>query len=287
MSAAATRPSVRSDDGFITAHPTPSWVTPLRAVLRRGLLDQRRAILTWGGPLGAMCALITLIFPSIQGSLDELVKNYPPALEEAFGVQGMTSVQGYLHGEMFSIIVPFAIAIFAIRAVSRMTVVAEERHELDTVLALPLPRRTLCWGGLLVTLGVSLAILAVAGVLALLGSVVAGAGLSAGHVAAGVVGVWPLAVFFAGVALVVGGWRSGAGLATGASTGLLVLMYVLNVAGTATDALEPLRWLSVFTLYGAPLRDGLDVASFAALTLMGLVLAALGIVLFGRRDLHG
>ncbi len=287
MSTAVRRPPVRADDGFVDVAPAADWLVPLRAVVARGLRDGRRQILTWGGGLGAMCALITLIYPSIQDTLDELVQHYPPALRGAFGVDGMTSVRGYLHGEMFSLIVPGAIAVLAIRGVGRTGVVAEERHELDTLLTLPLPRRVLLGGTLLVTLTIAFAVLVLCSALALAGSAVAGAGLAAGDALAGAVGVWPLAAFFGGVALLAGGRRPGAGRATGASTGLLVLMYVLNVAGTATDALSPLRWLSVFSLYGAPLRDGVDPVAVTVITALGLAAAAGGTVLFERRDLHG
>ena len=58
----------------------------MRAVVRRGLRDHRRAPLAWGLPLGAMCALIVGIYPSIQDSLNELTKNYPEGLKQAFGI---------------------------------------------------------------------------------------------------------------------------------------------------------------------------------------------------------
>jgi hypothetical protein len=48
----------------------------------------RFAPLTWGVALGLLCLMIVAVFPSIQSSqgLDELVKSYPEAFKQAFGV---------------------------------------------------------------------------------------------------------------------------------------------------------------------------------------------------------
>ena len=58
------------------------------------------------------------IYPSIRSSIDQIAKNYPSGLKEAFGVQAMNTVEGYIHAEMFSLIVPLAMGYFAIRAVT-------------------------------------------------------------------------------------------------------------------------------------------------------------------------
>ena len=92
------------------------------------------------------------IYPSIRSSIDQIAKNYPEGLKEAFGVQAMNTVEGYIHAEMFSLIVPLALGYFAIRAIAA-TVGAEERGHLDTILALPISRTVLLTGSYLVTAG--------------------------------------------------------------------------------------------------------------------------------------
>jgi ABC-2 type transport system permease protein len=57
------------------------------------------------------------------------------------------------------------------------------------------------------------------------------------------------------------------------------------VAGRLANGLEPIRWISAFRYYGAPLRDGIDPASFIGLAGAGFVLAMAGALLFERRDL--
>ena len=126
----------------------PTWQASLRAMIRRGLLDRRRAILTWGLSLGSLSAFMAAIYPSVRSSIDQIAKNYPAGLKEAFGVQAMNTVEGYIHAEMFSLIVPLAMSYFAIRAVTGTTVGAEERGYLDTILALPVSRTVLMVGKL-------------------------------------------------------------------------------------------------------------------------------------------
>jgi hypothetical protein len=113
----------------------------------------------------------------------------------------------------------------------------------------------------------------------------AGTGISLRLVTSGVMGVWPLVMFFGGVAALASGvlhsWRTVNGIAAGT----LVAMYAIDVAGGLAHGLEPLRWLSAFRCYGAPIRDGIDPASFIGLAGAGVVLAIAGAALFERRDL--
>ena len=263
---------------------TPSKRAELRAVVQRGLLDRRRAVLTWGCSLGALGAFMAAIYPSIQSTVDEVAKNYPAGLREAFGVQAMNTVEGYIHAEMFSLIVPLAIGFFAIRAIAGATVGAEERGELDTILSLPVPRWVLMLGAYIVMALSTVLIMAITGVLTFVAGRLAGTHISAGLVTAGVMGVWPLAMFFGGVSGVVAGAVHSSRSVVGITVGVLVGMYALDLAGRLAHSLEPLRWLSAFRYYGAPMRDGIDEVTFIGLTLAGLLLVTLGTRLFERRD---
>ena len=255
------------------------------AVIRRGIADQRRAVLVWGGSLGLMSAFIAAIYPSVKDSLAKVVESYPAGLKQAFGVTSFDTVEGYVHAEMFSLIVPLAVGFFAIRSATRETVLAEERGYLDTLLSLPLPRRVLVGGSAFATLVISAAILAVTALLTFVSGRIAGTGISLGLTFAGALGLWPLTVFFAGVASVVGGLLNRSAEVSGIATGILIGMYVIDLAGRLTSSLESLRWASAFRYYGAPMRDGIDISHFAVLTVAGIALIAAGALLFDRRDL--
>lgn len=258
---------------------------PVVAVTRRTWLDQRRAPLIWGGSLGAACVLMVSIYPSIQDALQRAVASYPEGIKQAFRVDNLDTVAAYLDTEMFSLIVPIAVAVFAIRGVTRPTVAAEEAGFLDLVLSAPLRRRELMTGTLLATLVSTALVLFVMGALAWLGSVIAGAGLSLSSAAAGSASVWPLAAFFGGLAAALAGAIGRSAVVTGTATGVLVAMYVVDLVGKLSDGLSWVRYGSVFRYYGSALRNGIDPVAFAGLTLVGVALACLGAYLFERRDI--
>lgn len=268
-----------------TAAPRQSHV--LVSVVRRCLRDQRRSPLTWGIPLGLMSALELAIFPSVEDSMSKLIKSYPEALKEAFNITTMSTPAEFLNGEMFSLIIPLAIAFFAIRAATRAVSAHEERHWLDTVLAAPVRRRTLVAGAFIASAISSLLILMVNAVLSWSSGQIFGASVPVGDLAAATVGTWAFAVFFAGVASMAAGRLGSHAAVTGIGAGLLVTMYVVDVTARIASSLHDLGPLTAFHYYGSPLVDGLNVANSAGLLGLGIVFAALGAVLLEHRDIHG
>jgi ABC-2 type transport system permease protein len=265
--------------------PIPSAARQLAALVRRGLLDQRRAPLTWGGALGAMTALMAAIWPSIEHSMSKLLDSYPSGLKEAFGIQQLDSIEKYIDAEMLSVIVPLALVFFAVRSATRTTVGAEEAGHLDTLLSLPVSRRLLVASAFVVTGLVLAAILAVVWTLTWIAGTTVGGGISATTLAAGLVNVWPLAMAFGGLAILAAGVSGRASTVTAVALGIAATMYVIDLAGKLSDPLRPLRAASAFRYYGSAINDGLDVTHMLVLTLGAVALAAAGAQLFARRDL--
>jgi ABC-2 type transport system permease protein len=232
-----------------------------------------------------MSALIAAIWPSIEGSIDELVRNYPEGLKSAFGIDRLDTVEAYIDAEMLSIIVPLAIAFLAVRCVTAATVTAEERGHLDVLLSLPLSRRVLVGASFLAAGIVTAAVLVVAWAMTCVAGALAGTGIDVGTMAAGFANVWPLAMFFAGLAAFSAGVTSRAARATGAALGTLVAMYVVDLVGKVAHELEPVRAVSAFRYYGSAVQDGLSVWHMLVLTAAGVARAAAGALLLDRRDL--
>ena len=255
-------------------------------ITRRVARDQRRAPLVWGGSLGAMSGLVVAIYPSIEDSLRKVMEGYPEALKETFRVEDMDTAAAYLDTEMFSLIIPLALAVFGARAVGHALSGAEERRHLDVLLSAPVKRTQLVAGAMLATAWSMAAILAVTGLAALLASVAVGAGMSVGSIAAGVASVWPLALFAAALAALAAGRLHRAGPVTAVAAGTIVAMYVVDLAGKLADAVEWARVGSVFRYYGSALRDGFDPLAFAGVAGVSAVLAIVGAVLFDRRDIY-
>jgi ABC-2 type transport system permease protein len=279
MTAATERATART----ARAVRTPPWAS-LLAVARRGLRDHRRAWLTWGGPLGAMSALMAAIWPSVEGTINDALENYPKGLKEAFNIREITTVEAYIDAEMMSLIVPLAVAFLAVRIVTRAISVAEKQRYLDTLLAAPLTRTTLVAGTLVVAAIVVAVVLVVTVLLTWVVAVLAGTDASLAVLGRGAANVWPLSMLFAGLAALAAGRLHRSAQVTAITTGTLVGMYVIDLVGKLADPVEPLRYVSAFKYYGSAIQDGIDPLAFTGVTLAGICLAAAGAILLQRRD---
>jgi ABC-2 type transport system permease protein len=256
-----------------------------RAVVRRGVREHRRAPLTWGGSLGAMGALMAAMWPSIDDSIGKLLQSYPKGLKDAFNIREIRSVETYVDAEMLTIILPVALAFLGVRCATGAISLAEERGYLDTLLAAPLSRRALVAGSFAVAALVVAAVLVVITLMTWVAGVLAGADPSLAVLGRGMANVWPLSMFFSGLALLAAGRLHRSAAVTAVAGATFVAMYVIDLVGKLADPVEPLRTVSAFRYYGSAIQDGIDPVAFAGLALAGALLAAAGALLFERRDI--
>jgi len=255
------------------------------ALIGAQLRERRRAVLTWGLPIGLWSAFIVAIFPSVESALSKAVQSYPTALKEAFGVGNLSTVEQYLNAEMFSLIVPLAVGYLAVRSVASGLSGAAESGRLDVILSAPVSRVAIVRAGFCAAAAEVAAVLVIALALTMLGSAVSGAGLSFSSALAGFASVWPLALISAALGIIVTGFSLRTSTVTGLVVGLLVGMYVLDLAGRLDTSLDWIRYGSVFRYYGGAIEKGIDPVSFFGVVVAALALAAAGGVLFDRRDL--
>ena len=275
--------TARIEGPVSTAQP-PAARAALRAVVRRGLRDNRRALITWGASLSAMSALMAVVWPSIEGSMTTLMDSYPEKLRDAFNITAITDVEHYIDAEMLSFIVPLAVAFLAVRVVVRMLSGAEERGYLDIVLTVPVSRRTLVVGAMVVAAAVTAAVLALMTAVTWLAGVLVGADPSFVVLGRGMGNVWPLAMLFAGLAVLASGRMHTGGSVTAVAAGTLVGMYIVDLVGKLADPVEPLRTVSAFKYYGSAIENGIDPLAVAGLLVVAAVLTVAGALLFERRD---
>jgi beta-exotoxin I transport system permease protein len=279
MSVTARAPSTA---GAVARMP-PDTLRSFAAVVRGELRAQRRAPLTWGGSLGAMCALMAAMWPSIEGSMTKVWKSYPSGLKEAFGIRELSTVEQYVDAEMLSLVIPLALAFFVVRRMASAIAGAEERGHLDALLSVPLSRRVLVAATFTATGIVLATIIALTWAMTMAAGALAGTGMSAGTMARGFANVWPLAMAFGGLATLAAGLSHRAAVVTAVATGTLFAMYVLDLVGKLAHV-GGLRTISAFRYYGSAVQDGFDVGHAAGLAVAALLLAAAGAALFERRD---
>lgn len=61
-------------------------------------------------------------------------------------------------------------------------------------------------------------------------------------------------------------------------------MYVADLIGRLDTGLDWIRYGSAFRYYGRAIEDGIDPLSFVGLVVVSVLIAAIGAVLFDRRD---
>ena len=257
----------------------------MTALVRAQLHDRRRSLLAWGLPIGLMSAFIVAIFPSVEDALGKAIRDYPAELKEAFGIGELATVEQYLEAEMLSLIVPLALGYLAVRSVASGLSGAAESGRLDVLLSAPVSRSRLVAAGFAATAIELAAVLAVSLLLTAIGSWLSGAGLSFGPALAGFANVWPLALLFAGLGIIVTGFSLRTSVVTGSVAGILVAMYVVDLVGRLDTGLDWVRYGSVFRYYGKAIEDGIDPLAFCGLVVVAAALGALGALMFERRDL--
>jgi len=263
----------------------PGTAGTLVGILRSDLRFNRRTPLIWGGSLGATCALVAAIWPSIADSIGRAMQGYPESIKKAFGIVTLSDVNQYVEAEMLSLILPLAMAYFAVRTATRSIVWAEEHHHLDTLLALPLSRRVLAWGSLSATAFLVALILLITWAMTYAAAAIVGAHPSGTTLGAGFANVWPISMAFAGFGVFLCGFAHRSGTVVGVASGTLVAMYVIDLVGKISPDLKPFRVVSAFRYYGSAIQNGLDWAHVAILTVTAIVLTIAGTEMFQRRDI--
>jgi ABC-2 type transport system permease protein len=262
----------------------------VNGILAKSLRDHRRGAIGWAIGLSAIAVMYSAFYPSILDSADQLqgyIDKLPEAIRGLIGGRDFTSPAGYLQTELFSVMGPVLMLVWAIGAGSRAIAGEEERGTLDTLLSTPLRRRTILTAKALAIVVVAIALTAVlVVVLQLIGPPfdlsVPFADLVAGCVMLGLLGL-----AFAGIALAIGSWTGHRAMAASVAGGYAAFAYILHALAPSVDALAPLHPLSVFRWYLNPdaLATGLHAANvlvLAGIAVVGFLAAWVG---FERRDL--
>jgi ABC-2 type transport system permease protein len=264
----------------------------LRNVFLKTLHDQRRAFLWWGIGLIALALYIILFYPSMRDSMSEITRvmeQMPPALKAMFGTFDFTSLVGYLQGYIFSYLAPLLFLIVTIGFGVNAIAGEERKGTLDLLLSNPLPRRQVVvekFAALVVYL-IALAFFLWLGLAIGVRVIAMDMNIGLGRLAEATASVVLLGLAFGALALALGCASGNRGLSIGIASAVAVATYFLNTLGPMVEGLTPYRKLSPFYYYiGAePLRNGLDLGHAAVLIGMIVVLLAVALIAFERRDL--
>jgi ABC-2 type transport system permease protein len=221
------------------------------------------------------------------GQFNQYIEKFPEAIKNMIGGANFGTPEGYVQTELFSLLGPILLLVFAIGAGARAIGGEEEAGTLDLLLSAPVPRRRV----LLDKFGSMTIATLMFAVLTALSLMVLGPlydlHLPFQGLGAATLNLFLLALAFGAVALLVGAVTGSKGTAIGVSSGLAVVTFILNTLAPSVDALRPFRLVSPFHYYSGhePLTsgfNGLDIIVLAGISAVALI-AALGA--FERRDL--
>ena len=263
----------------------------LSSIFLKTLRDRRRSLLFWGVCFVLLAVMVVSLYPMIESysAIEDYMELLPEELLAFFtgGINDFTSPEGYLHSELFFLIFPLLVMVFAISFGSSAVAGEEEQGTLDLLLSNPLPRwRMVLEKFAAMVFSIVLLVLVSWAALAISSHVV-GMGLSLGRLAAICFSAVLLGVTFGAVALAVGCARGRRGLSMSIAGAFVGYSYLLNAMAPLIDWLEPFQVLSPFYFYiGAePLTNGLNVTHAAVLVGLTAVFIAVAIATFRKRDL--
>ncbi|HEY90640.1 MAG TPA: ABC transporter permease subunit [Dehalococcoidia bacterium] len=263
----------------------------LNSIFLKTIRDRRRSLLFWGISFVLIAVLVVSLYPLIESfsAIQEYMELFPEEVLALFtgGMNDFTSPEGYLHSELFFMVFPLLIMVFAINFGSSAVAGEEEQGTLDLLLSNPLPRwRLVLEKSAALVFSIFLLVIIFWGALAISSHVV-GMGLSLTGLTAACFSAALLGIAFGAIALAVGCARGRRGLSMSTAGALVGYSYLLNTMAPLIDWLEPFRVLSPFYYYiGAdPLKNGLNGLHAAVLAGIIAVFLTVAIATFRKRDL--
>lgn len=265
----------------------PAVGAQVRALTGYLLRRQAISILVWGLALGAYDALVVIAYPAFKSSIAQELNHLAPSARALMGVQGNgTSIESWLAINTFNLLAPLALAFFPILIGARAIAGREEHRSMDLLLSNPVPRWVLVLATILTTGIGLLGILFLFGLLTWLSCLLIDVHLSIAETAAAVLNLWPLCLFFGGLALLCSALFRRSSLPVAVSGAVLVAMYVGQALASTSPSMRFLGTVSLFHYYGSAIEHGIPWVSFVTTSLIALLLAALAAIAFYRRDVY-
>ena len=235
----------------------------------------------------AVILMVGALFPAVGDSIGKL--DLPEGVSDLLGGADYGTLSGWFKSEIGAVYGPLVIAAMAIVAAAGSTAGEEEDRILAMVLAHPVSRSGLI-GAKAAAVAVEVSIIAFGIWLGLIAGVaIGGGGISVGGLAALSLHLACFGFASGAVALAVAAATGRKGLAAGVAGGVGLLGFLINGFAPLVDGLSWLKYLSPFYYYEGndPLANGVDGAHLAVLAAIALVLTAVAIGAFERRDLRG
>lgn len=266
-----------------------SWYQRLRvrSVLTKNLADRRVMTLLIGISVGSMAFLVAAMFPALEDTLAEF--DLGPAFDSFFGAAGMSTPEGWLSTEVFSIMAPGAIAALVIVDAARSIASEMEDLSIGLLVSNPISRGRVIRDKSIAIVVHCIVASALIGLFTWLGVVVIDLDMDPNF-------VWSAALSLALLGFMVGGTSALFAVLIGKRTvamiavgGIAFVAYMVSVLLPINADLAGWAKLSPWYYYWGddPLVNGINWVNLGVMATIGFVMFGLAIVVFGRRDLRG
>ena len=257
----------------------------------KSIFERRRSLMWWTVGVAALIFVMIAFYPTIRDN-DEMLKLLEGMPKEMLALAGisdaasMMSPAGYLQGRLFSLLLPLLLLVFAIGVGTRAIAGEEESRTIDLLLSHPLRR----WQVVLQSFEAMLTLIVGLGIVIVLalfiGALSIGMEIGLDKLLAGTVNSVLLSLFFGTLALALGAWSGKRGLSMGIASTVAIVGYLINSLAEAVDWLQPLQKISPFyyATAGNPLRDGLNLVRVGIMIVAIVLLVAVAVWSFERRD---
>ncbi len=262
----------------------------LRSVFGKTVWERRRSMPWWILGLGFLLIVTILSYPTFKDTrgLEDLFKDMEPMLA-MFGVESaadLFSPVGLINARMYESIGILVIGAFAISMGTAALAGEEDKGTMEMLLMQPISRRSIVLqkhAAMIVLLIVMNSFLVV---VLFAGNPVLDRLLSVQGILAANVGATLVGFFFGSLALAIGGVTGKRGMTTGMSAGYLAAAFFFNGIANIVDGLKWTQKLTPFHWFTRtdPLANGFPMGDFTVLLIAGVVLLAIGLWGFERRD---
>jgi len=239
-----------------------------------------------------MFFMMGVLMGPMYGLLDEamlsFMDEFPEVLLSLFGGGDMSTPEGWYQVETFGMMAPIAVMVVTVAIGARALAGEEEHRTMGLLLANPVKRSAVIYQKTfaMVLYGLAVGFATFAGVA--VGSLLGGLGMSIGNIAATSFLVTLVGLVFGAFSLALSAATGRVSAAVYGTVGVALILYVLNALLPFNDTLAGWAKISPFYYYlsSDPLMNGMRWGHGAVLAGLTVILVALALVLFQRRDLR-
>ncbi len=237
-----------------------------------------------------MSAMVGLLYNLMDQVLLQYTDQLPEAVWAFVGstAKGMSTPQDFYEGEIFGLMAWMAVMVMTVTIGSRALAGEEANRTMGLLLANPIRRSTV-----VVEKTYTMTVYAVvvgfatwAGVW--IGSLLGGLGISALDIAAATLLAVLVGLVFGALALLLSASTGRTKVALYGTIGITLVMFLVNSIAILNHTVDLVAAFTPFGHYltNSPLTNGMDWGNAAVLTTAFLVLVALSVYMFNRRDLR-